>query len=139
MRVALIDDSPISRELFTRIAMALDHDVFPIDVAEPTDLPALMDVAAPDLIVLDARYGDPLGTAGDHAARLVARIAALRERLPGIPIAIVAALGEPELVRRAAAAGASFVIPRPQLRASVEATFATVANEGARGRLDSLA
>ena len=128
MRVALIDDSPISRELFTRIATALDHDVLPIDVAYPTDLAGLVDGVAPDLVVLDARFGDPLGTAGNHAATLVAIIAALRERLPRIPIAIVAALGEPELVRRAAAAGAKFVIPRPHVRASVEATLAAVAN-----------
>lgn len=132
VRIALIDDSPTSQALFDRIASALGHHVVTLGATESTDLLARVTESDPEIIVLDGRFGDLLGTDGDRARRVAGLVASLREHVANAPIAIIATLAETTLVRAAAGAGAAFVIARPLLRANVAATMTAMEGERIR-------
>lgn len=132
MRIVFVDDAAVSRALFTRIATALDHEVVAIVDPLARDLARAVRDLEPDLVVLDARFGDPLGTASEERARVRTLVTSLRDALPKADVAIVAALGETALVSTISVAGAAYVIPRPFVRSSVAAVLAAVVRERAQ-------
>lgn len=134
MRVALVDDAAIVRALVLRVATELGHDlVAPVEFAldGETFAPGALGAidAPPDLVIIDGRLGDPLGARTDAPAIVATRIRELRAAFPSTAIGVIAALGETELVRAAADAGAGYVIPRPILASHLRTTFAAVAGE----------
>lgn len=129
MRIALIDDAPVSRALFERIASELGYAVISCVQLSSSALVEAVRAAAPDVAVVDGRFGDALGTSPETATRLRTLVASLAVAVPDALVAVVAALGETELVRAAERSGARFVIPRPYVHAGVAATLAAMASE----------
>ena len=117
MRILVLDDASLEREILARFAARAGHAV----VAEATDLAeafARLEEALPDVAVVDGR----LPPEGGPAA-----IAALRARLPHTPLLVIAALEETALVRAAFTAGANGILQRPLLPSQVGDVLARVA------------
>lgn len=133
MRIVFVDDAAVSGALFVRIVRELGHDV--VLVPAPREAPVALDDAPvvalarqfdPDLIIVDGRWRDPLGTDPVSTARLAATIAVLRDAVPRAIVGVVAAPTETALLRVAADAGAGFVVPRPLLRSQVATVLAAL-------------
>jgi DNA-binding NarL/FixJ family response regulator len=113
VRILIVDDAPVERAALARIFRDLGHEV----VAQASDLASALEFAAefaPDLAVIDGRLA-PEGC--------LEALRQFRENAPAIVLAVVAALGEIELVRAARAHGASGAFRRPLLRTQVEASL----------------
>lgn len=132
MRIALIDDAPAMRALFTRIASAVGHDVIALDEASAAKLCHAVRALAPDVVVVDGRYAAPLGWGEASEPPTIPLLRSLCEAVPLAEIAVVAALEESALVRNAALAGMTHVILRPLLRRGLVAVLETIASQRAR-------
>jgi DNA-binding NarL/FixJ family response regulator len=107
-RILIVDDSALERTIFARIATALGHEI----VGEAPDLEAALRIVehlAPSLIVLDGRL--PGGG--------LAAIGPLLGASPAARLAVIAAIGELDLVRAARERGASGALRRPLLASQV--------------------
>lgn len=104
----IVDDAAVERAIFARIAVALGHEI----AGEATDAAAgerLAQELRPNLIVLDGRLP---GNGLDAIEPLLAAA-------PGARVAVIAAIGELDLVRTARAHGASAAFRRPLLMSQV--------------------
>lgn len=139
MRIALVDDAAISRALFARIAEELGHEVvalgnLTLDAATfGAEALAAIGAAGPDLIVIDSRFGDPLGTQSTAAPRAAGLVARAKSAFPGAAIGLIAALAESAAVRAAGEVGCAYIFARPLLASQVRATLDAV--QHARGGL----
>ena len=128
MRIVLIDDAPVGRELFARIARRAGHDVAIRDSFDIERLVRDVVASSPDLVVVDGRFADRLGV-GVAEPRCAALVARLRDAIPDASIAIVAAFDERGLGANAAALGVRYRIARPYVASYLRSTLSTIASE----------
>lgn len=137
MRIALVDDAPVVREVILRLARDVGADVLSSvdlpDADEPSTVAAIVAAIGeydPEAIVVDGRLGDRKGMRADAPLRLAKILGALRARFPTARLGIVAATRETALVDAATHAGAAFVLVRPILPSGFRAVFAAVPGGG---------
>ncbi|MEE4450800.1 response regulator transcription factor [Novosphingobium resinovorum] len=103
-RVMLVDDHPLFRQA---LAATVTHVDKAIEVEQYGSLTAVRDALArgpsPDLILLDLNLADCSGMVG---------LPALKGNYPDVPIAIVSANDDPDVVSNAIVCGASGYIPK---------------------------
>lgn len=119
--VIVADDHPLVREALRHaLAVALEG-VRVLEAASLPDALALIDSDAVDLAILDLNMPGMNGFAG---------LAQLRSSEPALPVAIVSATTDPEVVRRALELGAAGFIPKTlPLGAIAEAIRTILAGE----------
>jgi len=103
-KVVVVDDHSTFSQLLAR---ALDHepDVECVGIAADAKTASqLVDTLTPDVVVMDVQLGD------DDDGIELTRV--LTQRHPGIRVVILTARTEPELVQRAASAGACSLLPK---------------------------
>jgi DNA-binding NarL/FixJ family response regulator len=116
-RVLLVDDHPLFRQALAATVHHIDRD---IEVEQHGSLTAvraaLAERPAPDLILLDLNLADCSGMVG---------LPALKGAYPDIPIAIVSANDDPEMVNNAVICGAAGYISKAvgvsELTAAIQA------------------
>jgi CheY-like chemotaxis protein len=111
VRILVADDAPVARAILARMATDAGLEV----VAEASDAASLLErftATGPDLAIVDGRLPPDGG---------VAAIGRLRELAPAATIVVVAAFGESDLLRAAAAAGAVSGLQRPFVPSQVAA------------------
>jgi len=104
LKVLIVDDHPLIREALRHVLRTLDDG---LDLVEAQNCAEALAAAAAhadlDLVLLDLALPDADGF--DALARL-------RERHPGLPVVVLSAFEQPELVTRALDAGAMGFIPK---------------------------
>jgi DNA-binding NarL/FixJ family response regulator len=102
-KILIVDDSKLARMSVAKLLTALKPDWTRLEAANAEDaLKALAD-SQPDVVLLDFNMPgrDGLDIAGE-----------LRRRHPGMPVAVISANIQVEIVNRASDAGAAF-LPKP--------------------------
>ena len=103
-RIVIADDHPLFRGA---LRQALADEQFDIDIAEAGSLDevatAIEQVAETDLILLDLAMPGVKGFSG---------LMYLRAQYPGLPVVVISASEDPEVVRRCIEFGASGFIPK---------------------------
>jgi AmiR/NasT family two-component response regulator len=117
LRVLIVDDADVERDVFARIARSLGHEIVgaAVDLASATRLAASL---APEIIVVDGRL-PPRGC--------LDALGPLREAAPHAAIGNVAAPSELDLIRDARARGATAAFRRPLLASQVAVTLRELA------------
>lgn len=104
MRVIIVDDVPLIREALRRVLKTLDRKVELLEAADADEALALAAAADRiDLALLD------LEIAGGHAFDLLQE---LRERCPAIPVVVISASDDAEVIMQALDFGAMGFIPK---------------------------
>jgi len=120
-RIIIADDHPlVQMALGSTLRTAFpDHEIIECMGLDPMLEVVGRDPTAVDLVLLDLNMPGLHGLAG---------LFTMLGRFPTVPVAIVSALEEPSLIRRAVAFGASGYIPKslgmPQMAAAVRAILA---------------
>ena len=100
MKILVVDDSKLARMAMAKALAALRPDWTRIEAGNADEAIAQVKAARPDIAVFD--YNMP----GRDGLALATEVSALR---PGIPIAIISANHQQEVVDRAEAIGATFL------------------------------
>jgi CheY-like chemotaxis protein len=125
LRLLVVDDAPVLRSLFARIATALGHTIVASENSAPAALARARELV-PDALVVDGRL---------RATDIVAFIRHARTDVPAVRVVIVASLEESALVAAAVAAGATGVVRRPLVRAQIGDALRSSQSEFAGERL----
>ena len=121
--ILVVDDSKLARMAMTRVLGALRPEWIRIEAPNAEEAMAHVASAGPDVAVID--YNMP-GSDGLSLARQIS------EQRPGMPIAIISANFQQEVMDRAAAVGATFLakpITEPALRTFIEAAEKRMAGD----------
>jgi len=115
-RVMIVDDSRLARMSIARLLEALRPEWIRIEAANAEEATALLLQEPADLTLLDFNMPgrDGLTLAGE-----------LRTLYPDMPLAIISANMQDEIVARATAVGASF-LPKPLTQTALAAFLATI-------------
>ena len=121
MRVLVVNDAPLERAIFRRYALRAGCTI----AGEAPDADAALtalDETAADLVVLDGRI-PPSGC--------LEALVRLRELRPGLPVLVIVALEEVELLRAALREGAAGALARPLLPSQIFEQLRLVARRAA--------
>lgn len=102
MRVLVIDDAPFMRQMLREILEGAGHEV--LDVGVPQRAGAAFDTYRPDAVLLDVTMPEIDG---------LTLLREFRARAPHVPIIMVSALKQPNVVREAIQAGAVDFVMKP--------------------------
>jgi CheY-like chemotaxis protein len=102
-KVLIVDDSKLARMAVNKLLNALRSDWPRVEAAAADEAVKAVVDAAPDLALID--FNMP-GRSGLELA------AELRQARPGMPVAVISANQQQEVLNRAAAVGAAF-LPKP--------------------------
>ncbi len=102
-KVLIVDDSKLARMSVAKLLNGLKPDWTRLEAANADDALKVLADSQPDLVLLDFNMPgrDGLDIAGE-----------LRRRYPGMPVAVISANIQVEIVNRATDAGATF-LPKP--------------------------
>lgn len=104
MKILIVDDHPLIREAVKHVLAQLDRDVQVLDAENCADANELIAANADlDLVLLDLSLP---GSSGLSA------LESLREQHPSVPVVVLSARDEPDIVVRALDAGAMGFIPK---------------------------
>lgn len=123
-KILIVDDSKLARMSVAKVLNGLQPDWTRLEAANADDAVAVVKAERPDIVLLD--FNMP----GRDGLQLAAELKALE---PGMPLAVISANIQDEIVARAHAVGAAF-LPKP-LTGPALADFLT----GAQARLKSTA
>jgi DNA-binding NarL/FixJ family response regulator len=115
MKILVVDDSKLARMAVAKALNAIRPDCKRIEAANADEALMLVKTDAPDLAVFD--FNMP----GRDGLALAAEVRALK---PSMPLAIISANHQQEVVDRATALGAVF-LPKPVTEQSLKAFLAT--------------
>jgi response regulator NasT len=113
LRIAVADDEPDMRDYFARILPVLGHRVV-VNAANGEELVTQCLAARPDLVITDIKMPDMDGI--DAAARLY--------REAPVPVILVSAFHDPELIKRAEADHVMAYLVKPIKQADLEPAIA---------------
>jgi CheY-like chemotaxis protein len=99
-KILIVDDSKLARMSVTKILRALEPDWSPIEAANAEEAAAALAGGQPDIVLVD--FNMP----GKDGLTLAAEIHATH---PNVPVAVVSANIQTEIVTRARAVGATFL------------------------------
>jgi DNA-binding NarL/FixJ family response regulator len=116
-RVLLVDDHPLFRQALATMVQRINTDIAVEQYGSLSNVREALDESGPpDLILLDLNLADCSGMVG---------LPALKGAFPDVPIAIISANEDPEMVSNAMMCGAagyiSKAVPVSELSAAVEA------------------
>jgi CheY-like chemotaxis protein len=109
-KVLVVDDSKLARMAVAKVLGGLHPDWTRVEAANADEAFAALDEQQPDLVVLD--FNMPGRDGLDIAAQL-------RRMRPGLPVAVISANHQQEIIDRANAVGATFLskpLTEPALR-----------------------
>lgn len=115
-RVLVVDDSKLARMSIARLLDALRPDWIRVEAANAAEAIAWQGREPIDLALLDFNMPGPDG---------LALAADLHNRAPAMPMAIISANNQDEVVARAHALGAAF-LPKPLTQAALQEFLAEV-------------
>jgi CheY-like chemotaxis protein len=121
MHVLVVDDSKLARMAVAKLLNAIHPDWTRVEGANADEAVALLKSAAPDLAVLD--FNMP----GRDGLALAAELLAIK---PDLPVAIISANHQQEIVEQAHAVGATF-LSKPITEAALRAFLAGVPRKAA--------
>ena len=100
-KILIVDDSKLARMAVSKALSTLRPDWIRVEASTADEALKIMTVAAPDIALLD--FNMPGRSGLDLAADL-------RQAKPNMPVAIVSANRQQEVLKRTAAVGASFLV-----------------------------
>ena len=100
-KILIVDDSKLARMAVSKALSTLRPDWIRVEASTADEALKMMTVAAPDIALLD--FNMPGRSGLDLAADL-------RQAKPNMPVAIVSANRQLEVLKRTAAVGASFLV-----------------------------
>ena len=104
MKILIVDDHPLIREALRHVLGVLDGALALVEAQNSAEALAAANAHADlDLVLLDLALPDVDGFEA---------LARLREQQPGLPVVVLSAFEQPELVKRALDAGAMGFIPK---------------------------
>jgi CheY-like chemotaxis protein len=118
-KVLIVDDSKLARMSVTKVLRALNSDWTPIEAANAEEAVGLMSSERPDIAMVD--FNMP----GKDGLTLAADLRSLR---PDMPVAVVSANIQREIVERATSVGATF-LAKPVTEQSLTAFIATATTQ----------
>jgi len=122
-KVLVVDDSKLARMSIARLLAALRPDWTRVEAANATEAIERQSGDPSDLALLDFNMPGPDG---------LALATELRARHPAMPIAIISANSQDEIVARAHAIGAAF-LPKPLTRQALDDYLANLDREHPNG------
>jgi CheY-like chemotaxis protein len=120
MKILIVDDSKLARMSLAKVLSTLRPDWTRVEAANADEAVAMVKSADPDIAIFD--FNMP----GRDGLALAAETRSLK---PGMPIAVISANHQQEVVDRAQAIGATFLskpITEPALKAFVSAAEETI-------------
>jgi CheY-like chemotaxis protein len=115
----IVDDSKLARMSVTKVLRALKTDWTPIEAANAEEAVGMMSSERPDIAMVD--FNMP----GKDGLTLAADLRSLR---PDMPVAVVSANIQREIVERATSVGATF-LAKPVTEQSLTAFIATATTQ----------
>ncbi len=124
-KILVVDDSKLARMAVGKVLAGLFPDWIRVDAANADEALAALEEQKPDLVVLD--FNMPGRDGLDLAAQL-------RRMRPTMPVAVISANHQQEIIDRANAVGAAFLskpLTEPALRGFLEGAVRQIRASGA--------